>query len=355
MNLFLQTFKYFGAFVAIVLGIGLLSKSDVSLLGNHEHSTVEQMGIASLSPRPATSAPESDRLAEYRLPERSISTAPERPRTSNSSTRSTSPARPNVNAGNRSIASSRELENWIQTNASQTFLEAQRETISPGVILATGVYFLQEGQGDMNMSAADVAAYLAAIKDSAPAEAKSRMKYIANSAEWFRGLSMAGFDGERIAAIFDRYDLSIYDKQMYSRHVSGKMEESSYEVSDEALAADRTTRNHSLANAYNDYVEEPALQEEHGLASIVASERMSRSEVSDGRREAESFDPGESKVYDNPRFFFAVLQEIIALEHGYDSWDEYYDINSRAADREFQSRSDIMSLGGKLRITRQRS
>ena len=59
-----------------------------------------------------------------------------------------------------------------------------------------------------------------------------------------------------------------------------------------------------------------------------------------------------NSTYDNPRLFWSVLQEVIALENDYKSWDNYRADHSAAAEKEFQRRSDIMALGGEMKVTR---
>jgi hypothetical protein len=254
----------------------------------------------------------------------------------------------------RASMTAREVEDWIQLNVSQTYLEAEQETMSPGVILATGVYFLQSGTGDMTMTAADVAAYLKEVRQTAKADAKARMKYIANSEEWFEGLKMAGFDGDRIADIFSEHQLAAYDKQMFNRHVERKIERTDYATKDVHLAADAKTRNRDLADAYNDYANRSNVRAKLSLPSRVAAEPLSEREISDSRREALSIGSGQSKTYDDPRVFWAVLKEMIALENDYPSWDAYQSAHPNDADRAFQSRSDIMATGGVMKVSRRK-
>ncbi|MEL6973527.1 MAG: hypothetical protein AAFO02_25465, partial [Bacteroidota bacterium] len=75
-------------------------------------------------------------------------------------------------------------------------------------------------------------------------------------------------------------------------------------------------------------------------------------EVNAGRQEAESFGKGESRTYSEPRHFWSVLKEVIALEKGYESWDAYQADHPKSADRAFQRRSDIMANGGVMKVTR---
>ena len=365
MNFILQLFKYFGAFAAIVLCIGFVSKSDLSSLLNtqtsqtftedesgptQEYATLE-LGKAREDLRAERSSPRSSFSDRSELP-----TFREAPRSnSNIRTVADTDVHPVNDRSNRGAVRSSDINSWIDMSIAQTFMEAEKETMSPGVILATGIYFLQQGQGDLSMSAADVAAYLAEVRDNAGAEAKSHMKYIANSEEWFEGLSLAGFDGQEIASIFDRKGLAVYDKAMYSRHVERKVEQADYSGDPAALGANDDVRKRNLAEAYNDYADRPEVRKKYGLPSSVNTPApITQAEVSEGRNEALSFRKGESKTYDNPRLFWSVLQEIIALEHDYKSWEAYQGDHAAAANKEFQRRSDIMALGGEMKVTRKR-
>lgn len=359
MNSILSLFKLAGAFAAVVLGIGLLSKSDTGIFASQEVSGVAEMSLAA-----AEEAGTNVALGAYdsrSRPERVRPTAPSRSARPSSASRST-PSRPSARevqptsrpSNNRASMSAHQIEDWIQLNVAQTYLEAEKETISPGAILATGVYFLEQGSGDMSMTAADVAAYLAEVRQSADANAKARMKYIANSEQWFEGLNLAGFDGDRIAKIFREHELNAFDKQMFNRHVERKVEQTDYAREDVSLAAEKDSRDADLADAYNDYASRDDVRAKHSLPTRVKAVTPSSREVSEGRREAEGIRIGESKTYDDPRLFWAVLQEMIALENDYASWAAYKAENPRDADRSFQSRSDIMALGGEMKVTRKR-
>lgn len=347
MNFLLQLSKYLGAFAAIVLCIGFVTRSDFSLPKATEEATVTESSLDfGVGERSVTLG---DRPANYSTSNHAVS-APDRSESLSGRRVASSSRQPSK----RRMISSSDIRDWVQTNLSQTFLEAERETMSPGVILATGVYFLEVGQGDLSMNAADVVSYLSEVRKTASSEAKKHMKYIANSEEWFVGLKIAGFDSDRIAAIFSDYRLGSYDKQMFNRHVEKKIEQEEYAIADEQLVASPEIRQKDLAEAFNSYADRPEVKKKYGLPTFKAAEPMSTREVSQGRREAESFSPGETKEYDDPRFFWSVLQEMIALEHGYDTWDDYKTVNPRAADKEFQSRSNIMATGGIMKVTRKK-
>jgi hypothetical protein len=362
MNFILQIFKYFGAFAAIVLCVGFVSKSDLSSFlatqttqdfTEDELGPTQEYATLNLSKAREDLRGESSSIRRSPSDRAALPTLREASRSSNIRTVATPEVKPVSTRNSRNMIRSSDINSWIEMSAAQTFLEAEKETMSPGVILATGVYFLQQGQGDLSMSAADVAAYLAEVRDNASGEAKSHMKYIANSEEWFKGLSLAGFDGVQIASIFDRQGLAAYDKAMYSRHVERKVEQADYAGDPSALGADEEVRNKNLAEAYNDYADRPEVRKKYGLPSSVNTPAaITGVEVSEGREEAMSFRKGETKSYDNPRLFWSVLQEMIALEHGYESWDAYKGDHSRSADKEFQQRSDIIALGGDMKVTR---
>jgi hypothetical protein len=365
MNFILQLFKYFGAFAAIVLCIGFVSKSDLASLINTQTSqefSEDELGPTQEYATLSLGKSREDLRGESSSTRRSLADRSELP-TFRDAPRSNSDVRTVVHTdvnpvndrSSRSAVRGSDINSWIDMSVAQTFLEAEKETISPGVILATGIYFLQQGQGDLSMSAADVAAYLAEVRDNASTEAKSHMKYIANSEEWFEGLSLAGFDGQEIASIFDRKGLAVYDKAMYSRHVERKVEQADYSGTSSALDANEDIRKRNLAEAYNDYADRPEVRKKYGLPSKVnAPAPITAAEVSEGQKEALAFRKGESKTYDNPRLFWSVLQEVIALENDYKSWDAYQADHSSAAEREFQRRSDIMALGGDMKVTRKR-
>lgn len=347
MNFLLQLSKYLGAFAAIVLCIGFVTRSDFSLPKSVEEATVTESSLDFTDGERSVAL--GDRPSNYNSSNRTVS-APDRSGSLDSRPTSSSI---DERSKRRAIAGA-DIQDWIQTNLSQTFLEAEKETMSPGVILATGVYFLEVGQGDLSMNAADVSSYLAEVRKTASSKAKRHMKYIANSEEWFAGLKIAGFDSDRIAAIFSDYRLGAYDKQMFNRHVEKKIEQEDYTVEDEQLVASPEIRQKDLAEAFNSYADRPEVKKKYGLPTFKAAEPMSSREISEGRREAESLSPGETKEYDDPRFFWSVLQEMIALEHGYDTWEDYKAANSQAADREFQSRSNVMATGGIMKVTRKK-
>ncbi|WP_367389360.1 hypothetical protein [Lewinella sp. LCG006] len=362
MNFFLQLFKYAGAFAAIVLCIGFVSKSDLSSLLSTQTSQAFSEDELAPTQEYATlglGKAREDLRGESSSPRGGFSDRSELP-TFRDAPRSSSNIRTVAHTdiapvNNRNVVSSSDINSWIDMSVAQTFLEAEKETISPGVILATGIYFLQQGQGDLSMSAADVAAYLAEVRDNAGAAAKSHMKYIANSEEWFEGLSLAGFDGVQIASIFDRKGLAVYDKAMYSRHVERKIEQPEYSGDPSALVSNDDVRKRNLAEAYNDYADRPEVRKKYGLPSSVNTPApITKAEVSEGQSEALSFRKGESKTYDNPRLFWSVLQEVIALENDYKSWDAYRADHGATAEKEFQRRSDIMALGGEMKVTRKR-
>lgn len=355
MNFILQLFKIAGAFAAVVLCIGFAAKSDFNFLEAAEVSGVSMASIEDASTaaldaydrpvnvdrrRPGSSSFNTNLAESENISSRSVT-----PREVSSTTR---------RSKDRASMTTREIEDWIQLNVAQTYLEAEQETMSPGVILATGVYFLQSGTGDMSMTAADVAAYLKEVRQTAKSEAKARMKYIANSEQWFEGLRMAGFDGDRISQIFNSHQLEAYDKQMFNRHVERKIERTDYETADENLAADVEDRNRDLADAYNDYANRSDVRAKLSLPTRVEAEPLSVEEVSDSRREALSIGSGQSKTYDDPRIFWAVLKEMIALENDYPSWDAYQKDYPREADRSFQARSDIMATGGVMKVNRRK-
>lgn len=349
MNFFVQLFKFFGALGALIVGVGFISSTDKPdfLHANTESSTVSTAGVLSGEPGTVISldaAADSPSAMVFRPTER----AAMRPASNQSSAERE--VRP---SSRRNSLSAYEIEQWVQTNVAQSYLEAEKETIAPGVILATGIYFLQEGQADARMNAATIANYLADIRNHASGRAKAHMKYIANSKEWFEGLNLAGFDGEQIEQLFREYQLAAYDKQMYSRHVERKIEQPDMASEVTELALDIEERNRNLAEAYNEYADREEVRTKYALPTIRKPEALNTREVSEGRKEAESFGEGESRTYNNPREFWSVLKEVIALEKGYDSWDEYQDVHPRSADRAFQRRSDIMATGGVMKVTRQ--
>jgi hypothetical protein len=365
MNFILQLFKYFGAFAAIVLCIGFVSKSDLSSLLNTQTSQIlseDELGPTQEYATLSLGKAREDLRGESSTSRRAFSDRSELPtlrdaplNNRNIRTVVHTDVAPVNDRSSRSSVRSNDINSWIDMSVAQTFLEAEKETMSPGVILATGIYFLQQGQGDLSMSAADVAAYLAEVRDNASAEAKSHMKYIANSEEWFEGLSLAGFDGVEIASIFDRKGLAVYDKAMYSRHVERKVEQADYNGDPAALGSNDDVRKKNLAEAYNDYADRPEVRKKYGLPSSVNTPApITQAEGSEGRSEALAFRKGESKAYDNPRLFWSVLQEVIALENDYKSWDAYRADHASSADKEFQRRSDIMALGGEMKVTRKR-
>ncbi len=355
MDFILRTLKYAGAFTAVILCIGFVSKGDYGLFDAQGVSSVEEMSlfvgddnsnVATYDENGGVMRIKRNRPSAPSIRARSMAGNVSAPA---SSDRNMTTRRPGK--AERSI-SALDIEEWIQMNASQSYLEAENKTMSPGVILATGVYFLQQGKGDRGMNAADVAAYLNDVRQSASSKAKKHMKYIANSAEWFKGLNLAGFDGNQIASIFDSHELAAYDKQMFARHIEKKIEQENYNIEDDALAADVKTNNRNLAEAYNDYAERDDVRKKYSLPTLKAAKPINRKELSAGRKAAEDFIAGETKTYDDPRFFWSVLKEMIALEHNYDSWDDYKADHKRAADKEFQRRSDIMATGGIMKVTR---
>ena len=350
MNFFVQLSKFFGALVAIVLCVGYLSSGDkASFLHaeDPEKSTMSAASMLSGEPNTVVSLDANDAPSEMVF----------RP-SADATSESLRPA--SYERGNRSVekpsrrpaVSAYEIEEWVQSNVAQTYLEAERGTISPGVILATGIYFLEQGQADRRMNAAEVAAYLLEIREQASSRAKAHMKYIANSDEWIEGLSLAGFDGQQIARVFANYQLRAYDKEMYNRHVERRIEQPERASASTTLAMDRNERNRNLAEAYNEYADREEVRTKYALPSIKKPAALAAAEISAGRREAESFARGESRTYDEPRHFWSVLKEVIALEKGYDSWEDYHADHPRAADRAFQRRSDIMANGGLMKVTR---
>lgn len=347
MNLFVQLFKSIGALAAIILFVGFVASSDkgsfldgaenatvstASLLPGGDANTVVSLGDNSEGPSEMVFRP---RAATEAGPSAMESTA----------------VRPERGSVRRTVTHY-EIEEWVQTNVAQSYLEAEKETVSPGVILATGIYFLQQGQADARINAAEIVDYLVNVREHASSRAKAHMKYIANSAEWFEGLSLAGFDGAQIEDVFREFQLGAYDRQMYSRHVERKIEQPDRATEEGTLALDRNERNRNLAEAYNEYADREEVRAKFALPSIKKPEALSTNEVSAGRAEAESFDIGESRTYQDPREFWAVLKEVIALEKGFDSWEEYQAEYPRAADRAFQRRSDLMATGGMMKVTR---
>ncbi|MEL7424374.1 MAG: hypothetical protein AAFN81_15350 [Bacteroidota bacterium] len=350
MNFFVQLSKFFGALVAIVLCVGYLSSGDkASFLHaeNPETSTMSAAGMLSGEPGTVVSLDANDSPSEMVFRPGTGATAESlRPATNERADRRSSAS------ANRRAVTAYEIEEWVQTNAAQSYLEAERGTISPGVILATGIYFLEQGQADARMNAAEVAAYLTEIRDQASSRAKAHMKYIANSEQWIEGLSMAGFDGQQIAQVFKHYQLRAYDKEMYSRHVERRIEQPERAAEVTSLALDRNERNRDLAEAYNDYADREDVRTKYALPTIKKPAALAVEEVSAGRQEAESFAKGESRTYSEPRHFWSVLKEVIALEKGYESWDAYHADHPKSADRAFQRRSDIMANGGVMKVTR---
>lgn len=350
MNLFVQLFKTIGALAAIILFVGFVASSDKgAILDGSENATISKAGllpggdantVVNLDDR-------SEGPSEMVFRTRTISEG-EALRPATFQTTEIKPERADTRRG----ISHYEIEEWVQMNVAQAYLEAEKETVSPGVILATGIYFLQEGQADARINAAEVASYLVNVREQASSRAKAHMKYIANSGEWIEGLSLAGFDGAQIEEVFRSYQLGAYDKQMYSRHVERKIEQPERAESASNLALDRTERNRNLAEAYNEYADRSEVRAKYALPTIKKPEALSTGEVSAGRTEAESFAVGESRTYEDPRKFWAVLKEVIALEKGYDNWSAYHQDHPRTADRLFQRRSDIMANGGLMKVTR---
>lgn len=351
MNFFTQLFKALGALAAIILFVGFVSSGDKKSFlyaDNPEDASIAEAGVYAGEPNTVVSldaAAEGPSEMVFRPRSATAKSESLRPASYDSGERASSATR-------RRAVSANEIEQWVQMNAAQSYLEAEKETISPGVILATGIYFLEEGQADARINAAEIAAYLVNVRDQASSRAKAHMKYIANSAQWFEGLSLAGFDGQQIERLFQRHQLAAYDKQMYSRHVERKIEQPEMASESSSLAVDRNERNRNLAEAYNEYADREDVRAKYALPSIKKPEALSSKEVSAGRREAMSFDKGESRVYKDPRQFWSVLKEVIALEEGFDSWEEYHAEHPRAADRAFQGRSDIMAAGGVMKVTR---
>ena len=178
MNALLQLSRYIGAILAAILCIGLLTRSDIKLIEGQESSIMSALMPAEAGPVEDARVSTTDRIPDsYRTTESRIQRVELPSRPGNRSTRAT--ALPVADRSSRPRASV-DMEAWIELNVAQTFLEAEKETMSPGVILATGLYFLEAGQGDMSMNAADVAAYLAEVRENASRDAKKHMKYIAN-------------------------------------------------------------------------------------------------------------------------------------------------------------------------------
>jgi hypothetical protein len=349
MNALLQLSRYVGAIFAAILCIGIVTRSDIKLFEGQESSI-----ISALIPADEKNAETDRHLPTQEWPTDYQRTESRRQielpvRTARSA--AVNHQRSTDNHSSRPKAKV-DLEDWLELNLAQTFLEAEQETIAPGVILATGLYFLQEGQGDMSMNAADVADYLSEVRAHASPDAKQHMKYIANSESWFKGLKKAGFEGEQLARLFSRYQLAQYDQDMYRRFVSKQAEEEDYDRPSSSLSDEVAERNRSLAQAYNDYADRPEVRKKLGLPSIRAPRPMATTELSEGRREARSFAAGESRTYEDARRFWAVLKEMIALEADYDSWEAYHAAQPHSADQAFRERSNIMALGGVMKVTR---
>lgn len=354
MKSILQLFKVFGAIAAVVLCVGFVASTDNDLLKAYGVDRLEEVNFATVdNSNPFSSLQRNVRIANYNDNEHVVRNRPTSEplavlhRPTNNDHHKT----PKAASKTRKL-SAQQIENWIQLNVAQTYLEAEKETVSPGVILATGVYFLQQGSGDETMNAADIVNYLKDVRKNASKDAKACMRYIANSNEWFKGLKLAGFDGDKIAKIFASHELAAYDKQMYARHIERKIERGTSSTKDADLAADEATRTKNLATAYNDYANRSDIRKKHALPAFKAPKPMAKEEVSKGRAEALSFKAGETRTYKDARFFFAVVQEMIALEQGFDNWEAYKKAQPQAASKAFQARSNIMAMGGRMQVSK---
>lgn len=269
-----------------------------------------------------------------------------------------------------------DLRDWIDQHASVAVLEAVRQGVPAGVSLSLGIAQVQAGYLQPTDNFIDrVITPLAQLKERDKRMWSRYYKYSANSSKWFEGLYTEDYFAELgLAEIFDAYQLARFDAETYLALTKQK------EAAQEAPVVHRASfgsfgreeaqqRQQYASNAQRVDLEVNTNDARRNMAyamNRLSDERLAergesmefeaRRPNTDGsaRRVAENLPIGSPKRYYDPATFHKVLREVLALESGYASWAEYTQAEPDDARRQFARRSDPISTGGRMEITRKR-
>lgn len=362
---------FVGFMTAVVMIVGMMYKSNYRLV-----RTTDATPAAAFDQSAATTAGGEDEFSGFA----SQQTAP----SASARARAYSSAAPTGTAGSyheppaapAEMISAADIREWVSRQGPVAVMEAVRQGVPAGLSLAVGIEHLRAGR----LRAGDdfvrhVVQPLVQIQQQAGGAQRQHFKYRANSKAWITGLDALGrYPAADLLQTLERYDLAAYDAEVYlalqddersQRSPAARAYEASVipvgqrekeqpsteqrarqEVADEDLRG-------NMAYSMNRLVDRKL--EDQGQAMRFRAASPAASTVkSEARRRAEAIRPGQRVRFDDPATFQAVLRELLALEAGYDSWESYVAADRTGARAVFNRRSDIMSLGGVLEITRKR-
>ncbi len=269
-----------------------------------------------------------------------------------------------------------DLQRWVNLHANEAIDAALEHGIPAGLSLTLGVQQLEAGQmHPQDNFAKQILAPLVNLKAKSKGWSTNYFKYSANSKSWFEGLeAIEVYSEAELKQIFRRYDLASYDAEVYLALTGKEKKENSSSASktytatlmpsvrkSESTAAVRPSdqevagedlRN-NMAYAMN-RLSDRGLKEKGKEMNFKPRSVSTEKEMSRAMRIASSINLGKSKVFDKPAEFQAVLREVLALEADYPSWEAYLQADAGRAKRKFRQRSDVMALGGELRVTRKK-
>lgn len=355
-----------GFFVAIVMAIGALQKSNYRLVKDGQTTTNTSFAAASLGDDDESAPANGSRISldETDNPANDPFDPP-----AMDGTRRVGSSSGSGSSRQTAASSSEDVSEWITSHGPIAVMEALRQGVPAGLSLAVGVLQLQQGELRWNDNFANkVVGALASRKDEAPA----RFKYKANSEPWIQGLAELGvFNRSDLMRVFNQYKLAAYDAEVYLALQDDDRKQSSQpRIAQAAIGAfrpesERATRGsasaevadeslrRNVSNAMNRYAERE-LSERGKSARVVAAAPAASAEASSARRKMERLSVGKSMEFDSPREFQLALQELLALEEGYPSWAAYQQDEAAEARRNFNRRSDVMAAGGRMRVTRRK-
>lgn len=352
----------------IVLLVGYLYKSDYRLV---QVDRPAGAGPLALQDQSGT----DDRHAEETL---RLDLDSDRPATArNWSEREYPSAATGRRATEKSAAASRltfqQLDGWVDRHRTVAVMEALDRGVPAGISLAVGLHLLQQGtMTERDDFATRVVDRLSRLRDNAATESRTHFRFFANSGEWARGLEREGhFSESELLAILQEFNLSAYDSEVYlalqerdekdaRRPVkthrasvwpsAGTEEAAENESLSRAEVADEGLRR-NMAYSMN-RLADMKLEEQNAQSHFRESRRPAREVLSRAQQQAAELQPGQQLKFEKVTEFQAVLREVLALEAGYGSWEDYLAAEADKARAIFARRSDILANGGRLIVER---
>lgn len=263
-----------------------------------------------------------------------------------------------------------QMQRGIQNLADAAMAQAidKRKQIPAGASLALLIYSAERGKELTANNLSRVTDYLLGVKyDASESDRSKYFKYASNSEKWFQGLGLernGGHPTAELERIYQRYNLQQYDDNVYAYVVNPESSKLKFdkiikpETTAPAAVGDATKedvrRNHAFAK--NRWVEKESAGTEASVKFLPAEE-IPGNALSEARYLVESLQMGESISFDNPTEYYAAVREVIAMEAGYNTWNDYESaIGKSKAKKIFGKRAEKggFMATGTLQVTREK-